>query len=138
MTFNVYYSKLKTFDNKVKRFVTSDGLPLIDECESIERKEADAVGFALLGIGISKITKDNIDEILFRVRFSEKVYGHALITFGTADELVSTDKLRRAFQHHVGLEINYGKELSRHKFVLNLARGIECDVSYALRKEISN
>ena len=58
MTFNVYYSKLKTFDNKAKRFVTSDGLPLIDECESIERKEADAVGFALLGIGISKITKD--------------------------------------------------------------------------------
>ena len=102
-----------------------------DKCENFKNKdfdhqECDDVGLTMSGLGIQKITEDNIDELVFRFTFVQK------IAYTRSSKLYSYNDMRDAFTKYLGLEVNC-TELTRHKFMVNCARGLERDISWEMR-----
>jgi hypothetical protein len=114
----VHYENLKHFDAEANRFVTADGLELIDKHEAEERKQADTLGWLMMTVGVHQITEKTISEIIFRVKFLDFCWGKSYFVSNPTD----TD-LRQLFKNHIGLKIaitNRGiqKECTRHKFMI--------------------
>ena len=90
-----------------------------------ERKQADTLGWLMMAIGVNEITEKTIDEMIFRTRFLDFVWGKSYFR-----EDPSTTDLRQLFKNHLGLRIvitNRGlKNIStRHKFMVNQLKNIE-------------
>ena len=131
MTFNIYYSKLKHFDEKAEKFMITDK-SFIKGDEA--RQQANNLGWLLMYVNMSEITEDNIEEILFRMRFADKVRCSSFIKRG--NEEVSLSELRKSLVEHIGLRTNYGPENTRHKFIVNVAKNIASDVAYELTQDL--
>ena len=131
MTFNVYYKDLKHFDEKTNKFTTSDGLALIEKENNAERKQANDLGWLLMYCSMNEITQDNIEEILFRMNFHDKVHGSAFLNGDN-----SLAQVRRKLIEFIGLRTNFGKEHTRHRFIVNVARTLASDVGYKLTKDL--
>jgi len=78
-----------------------------------------------MGMGIRKITKKNIDELVFRFTFVQKV------AYTRSSKLYSINDMRDAFTKYLGLEINC-TELTRRKFMVNCAEGLERDILWEM------
>ena len=131
MTFNIHYSKLKHFDEKAQQFMTTDK-SFIKGDEA--KQQANNLGWLLMYVNMNEITEDNIEEILFRMRFADKVHDSSFIKRG--DEEVSLSELRKSLVEHIGLTTNYGPESTRHKFIVNVAKNLASDVAYKLTQDL--
>jgi len=103
-----------------------------DKCKNFKKKdfnhkECDQIGFLMVGLGFREIRKNNIEEMVFRYTFLQKV------AYARADEEHTSTDARKIFSRYIGLQIN-NQELTRHKFMINCARALERDVEYNIRK----
>ena len=90
-----------------------------------ERKQADTLGWLMMAIGVNEITEKTVEEIIFRTRFLDFVWGKAYF-----DQDPSDAALRQLFKNHLGLRIvitNRGlvNVKTRHKFMVNQLKNIE-------------
>ena len=106
MAYYVYWSKCENFNQK-----------------DFNHKEAENVGLLLMGLGIKEIKKSYIKEIVFRYIYLQKVAYHRPDTFNTP---AAATKL---FNQYIGLDTN-GVNITRNKFISNMARALERDVEY--------
>ena len=89
------------------------------------RKQADTLGWLMMAIGINEITEKTVEEIIFRTRFLDFVWGKAYFNQDPSDSA-----LRQLFKNHLGLRIvitNRGlvNVKTRHKFMVNQLKNIE-------------
>ena len=99
-----------------------------------ERKQADTLGWLMMAIGVNEITEKTVEEIIFRTRFLDFVWGRPYFTQDPSDSA-----LRQLFKNHIGLRIavtnRYLKNIStRHKFMVNQLQTIE----ERIMKQINN
>ena len=130
----VHYENLKHFDVKSNRFVTADGLELIDKHEAQEREWANTLGWLLMAIGIDEITEKVIPEILFRVKYLDFCWGKPYFVSNPSDE-----SLVRIFKNHIGLKIaitNRGlkSKRTRHKFMISQLDHIEAKIENQIKE----
>ena len=93
-----------------------------------ERKQADTLGWLMMSIGVNEITEKTIDEIIFRTRFLDFVWGKPYFIQDPSDAA-----LRQLFKNHLGLRIvitNRGlvNQKTRHRFMVNQLRNIERNI----------
>ena len=72
---------------------------------SEDRKQADQLGWFLMGIGSHEINQWNITEILFRCKFSDYVSGSSYFMHINDNSPLNNDELKELFQSHIGLKI---------------------------------
>ena len=114
----IHYNAMNTY--KQENFkLKEDGL------KPIARQQADTLGWLMMAIGVNEITEKTVDEIIFRTRFLDFVWGKPYF-----DQDPSDAALRQLFKNHLGLRIvitNRGlKNIStRHKFMVNQLKNIE-------------
>ena len=99
-----------------------------DGLKPIARQQADTLGWLMMAIGVNEITEKTVDEIIFRTRFLDFVWGKPYF-----DQDPSDAALRQLFKNHLGLRIvitNRGlKNIStRHKFMVNQLNSIERNI----------
>ena len=97
-------------------------------------KQADNLGWLMMGIGINEITEKNIPEILFRIRFLDLVYVKPYFTSNPSDTSITM-----LLQDHIGLKIeitNRGiRNLNtRHRFMVNCLTTLENRVMAGIKK----
>jgi len=114
MSLNVHYDTMKNYtenfsDNAIK--------------------QADTLGWLMMGIGINEITEKNIPEILFRMRFLDFVYVKPYFTSNPSDKSITM-----LLEDHIGLETN-GSVSTRHKYIVNIAKNLANDIDYKLTEE---
>ena len=90
-----------------------------------DKKQADTLGWLMMAIGVNEITEKTVEEIIFRTRFLDFVWGKAYF-----DQDPSDSALRQLFKNHLGLRIvitNRGlvNVKTRHKFMVNQLKNIE-------------
>ena len=76
------------------------------------KKTSGHSGWLMMAIGVNEITEKTIDEIIFRTRFLDFVWGKPYFTQDPSD----TD-LRQLFKNHLGLRIvitNRGLKVNIH------------------------
>ena len=93
-----------------------------------ERKQADTLGWLMMSIGVNEITEKTIDEMIFRTRFLDFVWGKSYFRHDPSDAA-----LRQLFKNHLGLRIvitNRGlvNQKTRHRFMVNQLRNIERNI----------
>ena len=93
-----------------------------------ERKQADTLGWLMMSIGVNEITEKTIDEMIFRTRFLDFVWGKSYFIQDPSDAA-----LRQLFKNHLGLRIvitNRGlvNQKTRHRFMVNQLRNIERNI----------
>ena len=96
-----------------------------DGLKPIARQQADTLGWLMMAIGVNEITEKTIDEMIFRTRFLDFVWGKPYFT-----QDPSTTDLRQLFKNHLGLRIvitNRGlkDKSTRHKFMVHQLKNIE-------------
>ena len=89
-----------------------------------DKKQADTLGWLMMAIGVNEITEKTVEEIIFRTRFLDFVWGKAYF-----DQDPSDSALRQLFKNHLGLKIvitNRGivNVKTRHKFMVNQLKNI--------------
>jgi len=89
------------------------------------KKQADTLGWLMMAIGVNEITEKTVEEIIFRTRFLDFVWGKAYFNQDPSDSA-----LRQLFKNHLGLRIvitNRGlvNVKTRHKFMVNQLKNIE-------------
>ena len=90
--------------------------------------EADQIGFLMVGLGMGEVRKNNIEEMVFRFTFLQKV------AYYCADKFKTANDVRQIFSKYIGLKIN-NNQITRAQFMVNCARALERDVLYAMREE---
>ena len=90
-----------------------------------DKKQADTLGWLMMAIGGNEITEKTVEEIIFRTRFLDFVWGKAYFNQDPSDSA-----LRQLFKNHLGLRIvitNRGivNVKTRHKFMVNQLKNIE-------------
>jgi hypothetical protein len=90
-----------------------------------DKKQADTLGWLMMAIGVNEITEKTVEEIIFRTRFLDFVWGKAYFNQDPSDSA-----LRQLFKNHLGLRIvitNRGivNVKTRHKFMVNQLKNIE-------------
>ena len=105
-----------------------------DTFKAEERKQADGLGWMLMGTGISEITEKAIPELLFRVRFMDFSYGKPYFTTNPSDEEITT-----VLKNHIGLTIeitNRGiRQLNtRKRFMINQLDNMERRIERKIAK----
>ena len=93
-----------------------------------DKKQADTLGWLMMAIGVNEITEKTIDEMIFRTRFLDFVWGKPYFT-----QDPSTTDLRQLFKNHLGLRIeitNRGliNKNTRHRFMVHQLRNIERNI----------
>ena len=93
-----------------------------------ERKQADTLGWLMMAIGVNEISEKTVDEIIFRTRFLDFVWGKPYFTQDPSDAA-----LRQLFKNHLGLRIvitNRGlvNKNTRHRFMVHQLRNIERNI----------
>ena len=97
-------------------------------------KQADTLGWLMMGIGINEITEKNIPEILFRIRFLDMTWGKPYFVQDPSDTSITM-----LLQDHIGLKVeitNRGiKNLNtRHRFMVNQLSNLEERVERKIKK----
>ena len=97
-------------------------------------KQADTLGWLMMGIGIHEITEKNIPEILFRIRFLDMTWGKPYFVQDPSDTSITM-----LLQDHIGLKVeitNRGiKNLNtRHRFMVNQLSNLEERVERKIKK----
>ena len=120
MSLIVHYDTMKNYDEH--SFKPND------------RNQADALGWMLMGTGISEITEKTIPELLFRVRFMDFSYGKPYFNSNPSDEQITT-----LFKAHLGLKIeitNRGiRNLNtRRRFMVNQLDNMERRIERKIAK----
>ena len=120
MSLIVHYNTMKNYDEH--SFKPND------------RNQADALGWMLMGTGISEITEKTIPELLFRVRFMDFSYGKPYFISNPNDKEIS-----QLFKRHVGLKIeitNRGiRNLNtRRRFMVNQLDNMERRIERKIAK----
>ena len=114
----VHYNTMKNY--KEENFkLKEDGL------KPMARQQADTLGWLMMAIGVNEITEKTVEEIIFRTRFLDFVWGKAYFNQDPSDSA-----LRQLFKNHLGLKIvitNRGlvNVKTRHKFMVNQLKNIE-------------
>ena len=93
-----------------------------------ERKQADTLGWLMMAIGVNEIIEKTIDEMIFRTRFLDFVWGKSYFRHDPSDAA-----LRQLFKNHLGLRIvitNRGlkDKSTRHKFMVHQLKNIERNI----------
>jgi hypothetical protein len=93
-----------------------------------ERKQADTLGWLMMAIGVNEITEKTVEEIIFRTRFLDFVWGKSYFRHDPSDAA-----LRQLFKNHLGLRIvitNRGlkDKSTRHKFMVHQLKNIERNI----------
>ena len=99
-----------------------------------ERKQADTLGWLMMAIGVNEITEKTIDEMIFRTRFLDFVWGKSYFRHDPSDAA-----LRQLFKNHLGLRIvitNRGlvSISTRHKFMVHQLRNVERNILNKINK----
>ena len=120
MSLLVHYQNLKHYDADKGQWLGEKGQNAIDQ-----RKQADTLGWLMMAIGVNEITEKTVEEIIFRTRFLDFVWGKAYFNQDPSDSA-----LRQLFKNHLGLKIvitNRGivNVKTRHKFMVNQLKNIE-------------
>ena len=120
MSLLVHYQNLKHYDADKGQWLGEKGQNAIDQ-----RKQADTLGWLMMAIGVNEITEKTVEEIIFRTRFLDFVWGKAYFRHDPSDAA-----LRQLFKNHLGLKIvitNRGivNVKTRHKFMVNQLKNIE-------------
>jgi len=120
MSLIVHYDTMKNYDEH--SFKPND------------RNQADALGWMLMGTGISEITEKTIPELLFRVRFMDFSYGKPYFISNPNDK-----EIIQLFKRHVGLKIeitNRGiRNLNtRRRFMVNQLDNMERRIERKIAK----
>ena len=123
MTYNVYYTKLKQWDEESFK-----------EDKDAVRSNADHMGFLLMYVQLNEITKDNLEEIIFRLRFADTLHGSSYLKKKDGSEF-TLKELREILKDHIGLSTNMTVS-TRHQFIVNVAKGKASDVDYKLRQDL--
>lgn len=110
MALCVYRDKCKNFKNK-----------------DFDRNECDEIGFTMMGLGINKISDKTIEEMVFRFMFIQKT------GYNRISDSYSPARLRTLYKKYIGLEINYGKPLTRYQFMVGRAKGLEKDILWNIK-----
>ena len=113
MPFYVYRDKCKNFNQKDFN---------VDEC--------DTIGFKLLSLKQREITEQNLEELVFRFMFLQKLMGS---TF-KYDKILNAQETRDMFRRYMGLQTNAEKE-TRNSFIRSWTRVFAEDIAYDIRKE---
>ena len=97
-------------------------------------KQADTLGWLMMGIGIHEITEKNIPEILFRIRFLDMTWGKPYFISDPSDTSITM-----MLQDHIGLKVeitNRGiKNLNtRRRFMVNQLSNLEERVERKIKK----
>ena len=105
-----------------------------DGLKPIARQQADTLGWLMMAIGVNEITEKTIDEMIFRTRFLDFVWGKPYFT-----QDPSTTDLRQLFKNHLGLRIvitNRGlkDKSTRHKFMVHQLKNIERNILDKINK----
>ena len=105
-----------------------------DGLKPIARQQADTLGWLMMAIGVNEITEKTIDEMIFRTRFLDFVWGKPYFT-----QDPSTTVLRQLFKNHLGLRIvitNRGlkDKSTRHKFMVHQLKNIERNILDKINK----
>ena len=105
-----------------------------DGLKPIARQQADTLGWLMMAIGVNEITEKTIDEMIFRTRFLDFVWGKPYFT-----QDPSTTDLRQLFKNHIGLRIvitNRGlkDKSTRHKFMVHQLKNIERNILDKINK----
>jgi len=92
------------------------------------KKQADTLGWLMMAIGVNEITEKTVEEIIFRTRFLDFVWGKAYFRHDPSDAA-----LRQLFKNHLGLKIvitNRGlvNKNTRHRFMVNQLNSIERNI----------
>ena len=125
----VHYQNLKHFDADKNQWLGEKGQNAIDL-----KNQADTLGWLMMAIGVNEITEKTVDEIIFRTRFLDFVWGKPYF-----DQDPSDAALRQLFKNHLGLKIvitNRGiKNIStRHKFMVSQIKNIEERIERQINK----
>ena len=99
-----------------------------------ERKQADTLGWLMMAIGVNEITEKTIDEMIFRTRFLDFVWGKSYFRHDPSDAA-----LQQLFKNHLGLRIvitNRGlkDKSTRHKFMVHQLKNIERNILRKINK----
>ena len=105
-----------------------------DQFKAEDKKQADTLGWLMMGIGINEITEKNIPEILFRIRFLDMTWGKPYFVQDPSDTSITM-----MLQDHIGLKVeitNRGiKNLNtRHRFMVNQLSNLEERVERKIKK----
>jgi len=98
------------------------------------RKQADTLGWLMMAIGVNEITEKTVEEIIFRTRFLDFVWGKAYFNQDPSDAA-----LRQLFKNHLGLKIvitNRGlkDKSTRRKFMVHQLNSMEERVERKIKK----
>ena len=123
MSLLVHYQNLKHFDADKNQWLGEKGQNAIDQ-----KQQADTLGWLMMSIGVNEITEKTIDEMIFRTRFLDFVWGKSYFRHDPSDAA-----LRQLFKNHLGLRIvitNRGlvNQKTRHRFMVNQLRNIERNI----------
>ena len=99
-----------------------------------ERKQADTLGWLMMAIGVNEITEKTVEEIIFRTRFLDFVWGKAYFNQDPSDSA-----LRQLFKNHLGLRIvitNRGlkDKSTRRKFMVHQLNSMEERIERKIKK----
>ena len=116
----VHYEKLKQFDPIKKAWEGEKPFEV--------KEQADTLGWLMMSIGVYEITEKTIDEIIYRTKFLDFVWGKSYFRHDPSDAA-----LRQLFKNHLGLRIvitNRGlvNQKTRHRFMVNQLRNIERNI----------
>ena len=98
------------------------------------RKQADTLGWLMMAIGVNEITEKTVEEIIFRTRFLDFVWGKAYFNQDPSDAA-----LRQLFKNYLGLKIvitNRGlkDKSTRRKFMVHQLNSMEERIERKIKK----
>ena len=109
------------------------------------KKQADQLGWFMMGAGIMEITPKNIPELLFRLKFMDKCHNGRPLFYNPeifekeGATVCDYKQVVQMFIEHIGLKIevtNRGIDIpkTRHQFMVQKARGMERDIESDMRE----
>ena len=90
----------------------------VDKLNDIERKEASQFAWVMVAIDMNEITKENVNEIVFRLLFAKQCNQNFLVGDFTKDSLKTFIKI------YIGYKTNVGYK-TRNAFMRKIMRTVE-------------
>jgi len=97
------------------------GLANVDKFTDIEHKETSQFAFVMMAIDMNEITKENVDEVVFRLMFGKQCGQDFLVGDFTRDSLKTFIKT------YIGYKTNVGYK-TRNAFMRKIMRIVENSV----------
>ena len=94
--------------------------------------ECDEMGFKLVALKQSTITEKNLNELVFRFLFLQKLNGWK----GFSTYEMDAKNVRLLFKQYMGLTVNCSDE-TRGAFIRSWVKVVSQDIQYDMRKELN-